>query len=283
MSENTLIEALAALVDRNSLPARVPVIGLEPTTVDDIQRRLRDLLGTLGLVTGVLPDLGLSNEGDRTVLRLPLGGQLAGYHASGALEFKSTMGPMDNLIGAPPSVEELIQLVQSAAGRLQLGGLVGEGESLGFERLWQIKATGMNRDGVAANTIVCRAVGAFRHHVADVPVWGPASVAVQVAGGGVLDALRINVRTSTDRIVDAVPPLSPDVAKSFRFGYFNLPKRKSQAVLPPVYVAEVETGGEEPMSYLAVVSGTEREFMPLARAGAAPSITQRRADSPLPV
>ncbi|HEV2758847.1 MAG TPA: hypothetical protein VGV86_04695 [Acidimicrobiales bacterium] len=309
MAENELIEQLAGLIDRDSLPNQVPVPELAPVSVDVLERRLRELVGVLGPLLGLLPRISLSRDEDRTVLTLPLvGARISGYHGSGAIEFKTAMGPMDNLIGRPREVDELRRMVESVADGLNVGSFVGSGEDLVFERLWQIKASGADREGRVADTVLCRAIGAFRHMVAGLPVWGPASVAVQVAGDAKLDSLRVYVRATTDRIIETASVVSPEeaarrvvrqlaglipenerafadiaTAKAFRFGYLSLTKHQRQPLLPPAYVAEIETGGEDPMSYLAVVPATEKEFLPLTRIGSPPSVLERREKAPLPV
>jgi hypothetical protein len=200
---------------------------------------------------------------------------------------------MDNLIGSAVERDELERSVREAADRLDLSSWIGEEETLEFERLWQIKARAEDRKGTSSETVVCRAIGAFRHMVADTPVLGAASVAVHAAAKGELDAIDLLARPTNGETIDEARIVSPeegarrilqqlaglipergrlsfsDIAKpkSFRLGYVSLGKRKAQPVLAPAYVAEVETGGEERMSYLAMVHGTDKEYLPLFRVG----------------
>ena len=96
------------------------------------------------------------------------------YHPSGAIALKAGLGPMEHLIGENADKEALTQSVAAAAKRLLVDRMASQGEKLQFERLWQIKAAGINSVGVRGRDVVCRAVGAFRRYLHDLPVWGRA-------------------------------------------------------------------------------------------------------------
>jgi hypothetical protein len=281
------------------VPGKADVHELGRITMDDVHERMKRLLELVAEHLQFPPRFDLVREEDRSVMRLPLGAQLVSFHASGAVRFRSGLAPMDNLIGPERDKEELVRLVTSLAEQLRLSEWVGDGEELAFEKLWQIKAAGADRSVRASETVVCRAIGAFRHTIAGLPVWGSASAVVEMAGSSQLDAFGIFARPTSGRIVDTAAVTPPNVAAtlvlkqlsalvpegsfaahavpdSFKFGYVSLSKRQYQAFLAPAYVAEVHTEGDEPMSYLALVPGTEKEYLPMARVGAGPNGVRRK-------
>ena len=81
--------------------------------------------------------------------------------------------------------------------------------SIGSQRLWQIKAAAGDRKGKVVDPVLFRIVGAFRHYVLDLPVWGPASVAVKLAGDASLDSLTIQIREASGERIDEVRTISP--------------------------------------------------------------------------
>lgn len=301
MEQQQLIDELARMAE--GVPGRVDVPGLRPQTPDAVEHQMQRLLNLIGEQIGIPPQrMDLVREDDRTVMRLPLGGRVTGHHASGAIKLSTGMPPMEKLIGAERPREELVDLVRSVADRLDLPGWTSRDEELVFERLWQIKAGAADQKGARADTVVCRAIGAYRHVVHGLPVWGPASAAVQVAADSEIDTIRVFIRSTTGSTIDTTRPIEPREAArqvvrqlsalvpesdrsfsetatpvSFRFGYLNLSKHTPQTLLPPVYVAEVNTDGTDPMSYLAVVPATEKEYLPVPRVGSAPVTTGRRA------
>ena len=149
------------------------------------------------------------------------------------------------------------------------------------------------------DAVLCRAVSAFRHHIEGIPVLGPASVAVQIAGDGVLDSVSTLMRGPTAQVLEKAKVLHPERAlrqigqqlaerfarskdavqlssrEGLRFGYLSLPKRKSQRLLAPVYVATVEVAHEqERQAFVMVVSATERSYLPLESPGAESLVAQ---------
>jgi len=299
MDQERFVKELTEMVGQ--VPEKVEVLSLQQPTLDDVERRMQRLLGLVGERTGTQPERhDLVREQDRSVFRLPLGARLVGYHASGAVKFTSGLRPMEKLIGAERDPQELLDVIRPVAELLDLPSWAGTEGELQFERLWQIKACAAHREGSRAETVVCRATGAFRHVIRGLPVWGPASAVVQVGGDSAIDTISIVTR-ATGEVVDASQPIQPaegaqlvvrqlsglipeagrqfmDTATpiSFRFGYVSLPKRVQQRFLAPAYVAEVRTEGEESMRYLAAVSATEKEFLPLPRVGEMPAIAVRR-------
>ncbi len=300
MEQQQLVNELAGMV--GPVPETVEVLGLQQHTPDAVEQRMQRLLDLVGDRIGVRPERrDRVREDDRSVFRLPLGGRITGYHASGAVHLSTGLPPMERLIGPERARDELLAMVQPAAELLDMPGWTGRDEELVFERLWQIKACAADPGGTRAAPVVCRAVGAYRHVVRGLPVLGSASAAVQVAADSQIDTVRVFVRLTTGNVLDTPRSLEPqeaalravrqlnglipeagrsfsDIATpvSFRFGYLSLSKRAPQSLLAPMYVAEVRTDGEESMSYLAAVPGTETEYLPLSRVGSGPATSQRR-------
>ena len=106
MPDDDLIQELTNLA--GDVPDRAAVLALEPITVEDVDVRMRRFLGPLGDVLGLVPRMDVLREADRTLFRLPLGAQVVGYSASGGVELKTGMRPMDNLIGPERDREELV-------------------------------------------------------------------------------------------------------------------------------------------------------------------------------
>jgi hypothetical protein len=188
--------------------------------------------------------------------------------------------------------DELINLVEDMGKRLNINDWIPENDKLSFERLWQIKAAAADSQGKMIDPVLCRVVGAYRHFVNDIPVWGPASVAIKLAGGGQLDSLTVHVRESTGEVIDQVKIIDPEQAARqimaqlngligqkdirdirgtkpsyFEFGYLSLPKRKVQRVLAPVFIAGIEIHDEEAQAYQMIVPASERDFLALCRSG----------------
>ena len=198
-------------------------------------------------------------------------------------------------------LEALTNALRQLSDRLHLSDHIAQGESLEFERLWRIKACATDREGHSTDPVLCRAVGAFRHVVGGLPVWGAASAVVRAAAHGQLDKVEVHARHTVPGPVDRVKVLPPEEAAvlvlrqlsglqpggerefgdqaqpvSFQLGYFALGKRKSQPYLAPAYVALVEVQGEnegEPegrLGHVAVVGGAEKDYLQFARFGAEP-------------
>lgn len=273
------------------VPDTVPVVQLAMPRVDDMRRRLDSLFAA---VTGE-PDgeLQVKVTPTRTVLHGPAGSHGVGFHASGAVAVRHGMAPFDHLFERDPGNEELIGMVERVAERLGLHKLVPEGEQLGFERLWRIKAAGGDQAGKETEPVLCRAVGAYRHHVHGLPVYGRASATVELAGNGEPVSASVSMRRFAGEgaatVVKETPVRRPElaaedvaarmvkafggleelpgtevVAESFRFGYLDLGRRREQALLAPFYVASLAVQGEyEHSAHLIVVPGSDEQFIRL--------------------
>jgi hypothetical protein len=299
MSLADLSDRLAAKLPE--IPSDIAILALRPLTIEDSHRRLRRFLKAGGNVCGTSWDRGeWTVRENRTVVRLAENGVATIYHASGAGRIATGIAPFDGLFADTPSRKQLTADAEQMAQRLGLTELVGHGESLRFERLWQEKAAGVDRKGTAAPPILCRAIGAFRQHVHDLPVLGRASVTVHLAADGQLDAFSFAVRSPIADRIETERPIEPEralrqivgqlesrlgkavdrirveSAGGLRFGYLSLPRRMSQRILAPVYLAAFEITHEQEASAVVLAThGTERQYLPLNMAGSEPPVLQK--------
>ena len=289
MGKKTFIEKMAGQLEK--IPSEVDIIALRQFSLDEIERRARRFLALTSETFNLPLDPGdrVVREG-RTLLRLPRNSRAVIYHASGAMKLVTNLNPMEALFRKIEEKEKLIKMVETTARRLKIHDWIeGRKEALQFERLWQIKAAAADRDGNMAPPVLCRIIGAYRHQVGELPVWGPASVAIKLAGEGQLDSLSIQFRETTTEVVDRAKTISPVQGAEaiirqlnsvygdsqlpldevfnlnwIRFGYLSLPKRKVQKVLAPVFMAAFETKKQEDaQAYLFAAPATVRSYLPL--------------------
>jgi hypothetical protein len=282
-----LADQLTDMADK-ALPA-VPVVRLAPPDQD----RARDTLATVLEQTGLAPAEMKSLGGDAT--RTVLSGQgrerAVVFHRSGAFVVKLGIPAHERLFTDDPGDEELIGLVEQTFDRLGLRTLIPEEDQLSFERLWRVKAAGWDRAGRSSEPVLCRAIGAYRHFVHGLPVYGRASVLIELTGDGDLASVGMSMRRLADdgggEIV-AEAPVRPArdaaeeaaeemvrafgglddlrgtrlVADSFRFGYFSFGRRREQDVLAPFYIATVAVdGADERSAHMVVVRGSADKYL----------------------
>ncbi|WP_124449770.1 hypothetical protein [Paucibacter sp. KBW04] len=297
----SLMESLAS--SQKEPPTEVNVFELGRPSVEDLQRRLRKWLRLGGEVCEKSFDRGeWTRYEDHTLVRLPQGAQALMYHASGAFKLSSGRAPMEALFKEMEPAAKLTERAEALVKSLGVQDSLGRGESLSFERLWQTKAAAQDREGKAVEPVLCRAIGAFRHHVEGIPVLGPASLAVQMAAGGALDSLSVLMRGPAPEAMESAKVVHPeraaralvqqlagqlDLAAStaaytrkptneikiecpggMLFGYLSLPKRKAQRLLAPVYIAMFQLDhGQEKQAMVLAVSATEKSYLNLNAPG----------------
>jgi hypothetical protein len=230
----------------------------------------------------------------RSDLLLSDGIRARAYHPSGAIAVKAGWAPMEHLIGEKADKEALTKATIAASGHLGFDRLAASGEKLVFERLWQIKATGINRQRERGPEVVCRAIGAFRRYLGDLPVWGRASAVVELAANHRISGAAVDWRPVAPLSLDRAKVIDPeraaraiiadlngrrpggeladndfDVAQ-FSLGYMSLPKRRAQGTFAPVYVALLEPRGWTTMNHVVVVNGSEKSYEDVCRLNAAP-------------
>jgi hypothetical protein len=280
----------------------VPVYRLRPPSVPALIERARVLGGRFvsGRTDTDPPRIDLRQGKDRTLVRLPDGGYVNVYHASGAIAMGRRLDPFSYLIGREVDQDRLVGRATAMINRLEALWFRTGNERVVFERLWQIKAQGMARNGEIGQQVVCRVVAAFRRYVGDLPVWGRASIMVKLAGNELVEAAGIDWRDRVEEPVDQAKLIDPEEAITrvmaelaaatpgrqprssdyeavlFSVGYFSLPKRRTQGYLQPVYVAALRARGDMTLSRLVVIPAAATPYEPIARLASAPQITVAR-------
>ena len=239
----------------------------------------------------------------RTLYRLAQNARLEVHHASGDLRFVAGLGPMESLFKKLESRDVLIRSLDETARKLDLRQWIGQHEDLSFERLWQIKAASVDRQGKTTEPVLCRAVGAYRHHIAKIPVLGAASATVKLAGNGEIDAVSVSVRETAEqrlgservsRVDDAarqlyaqlvslmgqskIPPHELATPQWVRFGYLAQSRRQAQRALIPVFMAAIDIKTEDTaQGYILTVPATGNPFLiPSLRGADLPAELERR-------
>ena len=196
---------------------------------------------------------------------------------------------MDHVLGEKIDKALMTEASISAVTRLGIDPLGNAGERLAFERLWQIKAAGINRERERGREVVCRTVGAFRRYINDLPVWGRASVVVDLAAGGKVKAERAWTGVPSRRSRSTArrwsirsaaraqsSPISPDACRAaiHREGFRRRDVQPRLPVAseaprarrtPPVYVAILERRGWTTLNHVVAVPATERVYESIAR------------------
>lgn len=303
MNQQTLIDTLMKS-GANAVPGRADVIALTPLTRDDARASMNRFLTALHEADICRHDrANLAERGERSVAHLADGARAVVYHASGALQYVSGLAPFQSPYERLEETPVLVRQLEQAAQRLDLAAWVGERGSLAFERLWQTKARGADREQRLSEPLLVRATGAWRHAVGDIPVLGAASVALRLAGNVAVDALSLRIRHSDAEVLDSAPVIDAELAArqlaerlagvlgrskerlptdvvqsaTMRFGYLDLGKRKAQRVLAPGYVAQIMLQHRlERQAYVLAVAATERPYLELPLFGSeAPQLRGR--------
>lgn len=308
MNEQMLIDSLGTSC-QNQRPVRADVIALTPLGRDDLHARLSRFMSVLHDTEVCRQDrANLTEQAERSVVQLPEGARAVVYHASGTLHYASGLGPLAAPFATLEPAPTLVRQLEAAASKLQLASWVGERGSLAFERLWQTKAAGTDREERVSEPTLVRALGAWRQSLDGIAVLGAASATIRLAGDGNIDALGLQMRPYALESVDTAVVIDPELAAreilarltsvlgkakerlptdaiesaEMRFGYLDLGKRKSQHVLAPVYVAQIAIAHKlERQAYVLAVNGTERPYLDLPLFGAAlPLLRERSQLSP---
>ncbi len=309
MNEQTLIDSLASTC-QGQLPNRADVLALHPFPQDDVRARANRFVAQLHESDACSRDhASFVMRDDRTLVQLTGGARAVVYHASGALQFSAGMAPFQAPFDKPQELDTLTRLVTEAAQRLNVSDWAGDNASLAFERLFQSKGQGADRNAQASEPVLFRATGAWRQSIGGIPVLGAASVALTLAGDGTLDALAVRMRPAVSERLDSAAIIAPELAarqvaarlasvlgnakerlpgdvvvsQTMRFGYLDLGKRKAQRVLAPVFVAQVVLRHRlETQGYIFAVPATERHYLELPLFGTEAVATRSRANAGRP-
>ena len=293
MTEKQFIQQLADTLQ--DVPDTVAVPSLRPYSPAQAQDRANRFSRLMAQT-----DARFASKQDRvvqphrTLYRLAQNARLEVHHASGYLRFVAGLPPMEALFAKVESRDVLIRNIEAAASRLDLRQWIGQNEDLPFERLWQIKAASVDQQGNTSEPVLCRAVGAYRHHIGKIPVLGAASAVVKLAGNGELDAVSVSVRETSEqrlgservlRVDEGAAQLYAQLAALMgrsksapfelatpqwvRFGYLAQSRRQAQRVLAPVFMAAIDIQTEDVrQGYLLTVPATRNPLLVPSSRGA---------------
>jgi hypothetical protein len=243
----------------------------------------------------------------RVVVSLPGGGRVIAFETSGAMLGKKHLGPVEQPITKVEDAPVFEQQIKDATRTLGLDVLADDRNRLVFERLWRIKAGSTSVEGHRGQELLCRVVGAFRRELTGLPVWGRASVFVELGGTGLITAAGRDWRACSDEPLEEVPTVDPEVGADrvleelstrvrqrslttddyepelFAMGYFSFPVRRPQSYFQPVYVAKlnavVRATPKEVLSRneVIVVPAASGVYEPIAPPMAAPPLSAEKA------
>jgi hypothetical protein len=286
-------ELRKALVEKvQCYQERVPVFRIAPQLLPHLEKQAADM-GRRFAASFDLKEarVSLQRREGRTIFLLPENARLRLFHASGVVSAERGWSPFQHILSPDAQKvdkESLIAQGQEAVSRLGLDR-PRENEELRFERLWQLKATGMTREGKPGTVVLTRAVVAFRRYLAGLPIWGRASVFTKLASQAQLDAFGLDWRPVQQEPFDTAHVLDPaDGANKvlealqtylpggtftqedyypqlFALGYFSQPKRRPQSVMQPVWVAMFRARGWNTLSRLIVVPAVSTPYEPICR------------------
>lgn len=302
MSEKEFLAKLASQLKPISEKISIPqLINFSPELS---QKRAETLIGqmnSLKLTFGKKFDKVVSAQ--RTFYRLPNNALLEADNVSGAVKFSKGLEPLEELFDGLKDKKVLTEQILSAAKQFELSKMINTSEKIEFERLWQIKAAAVSKDGKETPPVLCRTVGAFRHFVNDIPVLGPASVSLKLTGKQTVDSFAMRARSTTGKSLGTEKMITPEegvqriykqlvalngkgkapvfertTAQSVQFGYINLSKRKKQDFLIPAVVAVLEVEDTEfPQGYVLIAPATNNsKLVPALTPIAAPKAVLRK-------
>jgi hypothetical protein len=278
----------------NTAPSHAEIYSVRQHSVDELNAKMKRLLRYTSDVCQTSTDRAdWSVQQDRTLVRLPKGGRAIIHHASGAMKITTGLQPMELMFEQKDYCkDDHIKMTESVFNKLNLDEFTGQKESLRFEKLWQIKAAAVNREQKFVATRLCRVIGAFRHFAGNLPVLGPASVAIKLASNGSLDSVQTLIRETSGEAIEWAPIISAEEAahkvllqlgslmgkssvdfselitkQAMHIGYISFAKRKSQRILAPHYVAAISLRGKDAQAYQFVVPATEKTYESICNTG----------------
>jgi hypothetical protein len=290
---------LKALVEKlTNYRATVPVFHTQEQTLDQLDKKVTEAGLHFAKAAG-FGDMRYSirRQENKTVVQFQEGISAHIFHASGAMSLHRGWHPMEKIITSYADRADLKLLQRQTEEALKRLKLVhpARTENFRFERLWRLKASGITADGKTGTVALTRVVGAFRRHIGRLPVWGRASIFVQLAADGQIAATGIDWRPIADKAFAKARLVSPEegalrvlselqtflpgkvftrneyIPEFFSLGYFSMPKRRAQAVMQPMFVAMFRSTGPIPSAgRLIVVPASAHGYEPVARSVVAP-------------
>lgn len=307
MEACTLTRSLLRRLAEDSavLPAAADVILLQQPDRERLHMRARRFVALLQDHGDCGRDHGSAWQADedQTTIHLPNGARAIVVHASGALRYVSGLAPLSQPFSAGTGRQDLLDRLVSRARAMDLAAWCGARDTLRFERLFQRRAAGMDREGRPSPVTLLRAIGAWRRHIGDIPVLGAASATLTLAGSGRVDGLRINIRPGNGEVFERAALLDPETgarrlllqlssllnlgsgplpaqaveSASMLFGYLDLGKRRPQRLLAPAYVAQVVLRHRHVrQACVLAVAATEKPYLELPLFGSEALVTRGR-------
>ena len=287
--------------------ASIPVFPIRERSLDELHTNLIDSGLRFGKMAGLAAMRhNLQHHEHRTDIQFQEGIHARVFHASGAMTLHRGWRPMEKMITAYAERADLQLLQRQTEAAIKSLDWVQRTrlENFRFERLWRVKASGITPDGKVGPVALTRVVGAFRRYIGELPVWGRASMFVELAAESQLAAAGIDWRPIASRPLDEAKVVSPEegairvlselqtflpgkvitrkeyVPEFFSLGYFSLPKRRAQMVMQPVFVAMFRPTGPIPSTgRLIVVPAGVRAYESIARSIVSPPLASPRQQS----
>ncbi len=293
MSEKTFLEKLAS--GFKAVPEKIELPAIQQLQTAETQKRAESFLNLLSQThEGLFRKFDKVQQRERTLYRLQENARLEVHHASGAFRFAGGFEPMDRLFEKIPDQKELIGQLETTARQFDFPKMIGNNESLEFERLWQIKAASVSKDGKESPHVLCRSVGAYRHFVNKIPVYGAASASIKLTGNQDLDAFTFIARKTTGKSVgtERVVSVEEGAKRIYRqltalsgrtktpvfetasptwtgFGYMNFSPRKKQEILIPAYIAMIDIETKDlSQGYVLIAPATDNPKLVPSQTGA---------------
>lgn len=244
----------------------------------------------------------LQQKDRSTHILLPGGATMKYYHNSGNKQFSKNTNPFTDIISHDASKENTDAFKDSACDLIEKHQLnfSASMDEVHFEKLWQLKACGINQQKEKAPVIINRLVYSYRRFLTGLPVLGSASVYIKMAANNNLDAFGIDWRTVHDAPLDKAYVLSPeDGAKraleelqntnpekiytskdftidSFTLGYFSDTKSNYQSIMQPVWVAKFISNAFSKMGHIIAVPASSTAYESINRKLAIPPLNELR-------
>ncbi len=287
----------------------VPVFRIVSQNATDLHKESLQLASRFsGNVSASESRYSVARGADHTKILLPEGASLHYYHSSGNKIFDRNTSPFSNIISDDAQRFERKKFEDTACDLLEKNQLnfATSLENLQFEKLWQLKASGINEKKEQGRTIINRLVYSYRRFLIGLPVWGRASVFIKVAAENLVDAFGIDWRQVHDAPLDKASTLAPDdgarrvledlqntnpektyTAKDFTpeffaLGYFSATKRSYQSVMQPVWVARFISNGFSRMGHVIAVPAANTAYEPICRKVTPPPFNEQRTQ-PKPI
>jgi len=258
-----------------SIKSAIELVSLIWPWFDHCQMR-PDVLSTGSVASFLLPD-----DGDLQV-----------FGASGAIAAAmrgiATRRPLDQ-DERNADRNKLIALAERTA-RIIADAYHAPDEELRFERLWHLKAQGTTLKGERTATALLQVTSAFRRYVHGLPVLGRASVHVTLGADSAVTRWGVDWRRVSGKAVAETSVIEPAegayrvmadlfwrrpektftladfTPSSFVLGYISMPRRQTQSILQPAWVAILDpAGGGTTRGQFVAVPAAPEAFEPLIR------------------